>query len=360
MKKDARLCVTWRKHTLLFAFEARTSRGMLPERTVWFVCIQEQNAIGWGECAPLLGLSQESAATVETQLNQLGNTLQTFDTAKEAYAAKEWQTRLCPSVRLGVEMALQDLIHGGKRILFADNSFIHGKARPINGLIWMDSWERMRQNMYDKVAAGHRCLKFKVGALDFDAECNLLAEARKQWGNAITIRLDANGSFDPQDAEEKLSRLAAFEPHSIEQPLGAHEHKALEQLSNHSPVPIALDESLIGVPPLPSGRTLLKRIAPQYIVLKPSLLGGFAITRQWIQLAEELRIGWWITSALESHVGLNALAQFSATLQRCQHQVLPEGLGTGALYRNDVHSPLEIKGNKLYYNLHTPWPTQIT
>lgn len=210
----------------------------------------------------------------------------------------------------------------------------------------------MRSQIREKLANNCSCLKVKIGALDFQQECSLIAELRSHFNrNVLEIRVDANGAFAPDEALEKLNILAQYDLHSIEQPIKPHQWQVMAELCRKSPIPIALDEELIGIMGKKSKENLLSTINPQYIVLKPSLLGGFSKTQEWIDLAEEKSISWWITSALESNIGLNAIAQWTATL----NTTMPQGLGTGHIYSNNIRSPLKLEGNKLYYDNNRDW-----
>ena len=218
---------------------------------------------------------------------------------------------------------------------------------PINGLVWMGDAAFMREQIQQKLEAGYSCLKLKIGSLDFDTELALLAEIRAVAGpDRLTLRVDANGAFAPADALAKLARLAAFHLHSIEQPIAAGQWPALAELCRTSPIPIALDEELIGLSNPARQEALLDEVRPAYIVLKPTLLGGHAATRRWIALAQNRHIGWWITSALESNIGLNAVAQLTG-----EYDVrgFAQGLGTGQLYHNNVAAPLHTDRGTLHY-----------
>jgi o-succinylbenzoate synthase len=257
-----------------------------------------------------------------------------------------------PALHFGFETALLDLRHGGQRVIFP-GPFPKGKtAIPINGLIWMGPAAQMRTQIEEKLAQGYTCLKMKIGAIDFAAECGLLAAVRDRFPpEQITLRVDANGAFSPAEAPRKLEILSGFGLHSIEQPIRAGQAAEMARLCRESPVPVALDEELIGVQRYADKRELLTRLRPPFIILKPTLLGGFAHCREWIELAGGLGIGWWMTSALESNVGLNAISQFTASL----HPTLPQGLGTGQLYHNNIPSPLRIRNGQLLYEQGIEW-----
>ncbi len=344
------------KKTFIFSFSARTSRGPMKERHSWFIKLWEDTdpeVFGIGECGPLPGLSAELNAEFETtlsqcigQINSASISIQQLSSAATSLASlNEWLSLLplpvqlndYPSVRFALETAFLDLYHGGKRMLF-DNDFLKGEAIPINGLIWMGGMDFMLQQIEIKIRDGFRCIKLKVGGLDFEKECDVLQYIRRKYfRDDITIRLDANGAFKTDEALYKLKELAKFKVHSIEQPLKKGS-EYLPQLCKESPIPIALDEELIGVTHRSDKEQLLERIQPQFIILKPSMHGGLWGSEEWIAVAEAKKIDWWITSALESNIGLNAIAQFTANYTINKHH----GLGTGGIYENNVPSPLRI------------------
>ena len=254
---------------------------------------------------------------------------------------EEWS-----SIRFGVEMALQDLAMGGRQLYFP-SAFTEGRlAIEINGLIWMGDKSTMLQRIQQKLEAGFHCIKLKIGAIDFEAELSLLQYIRERFScEKVELRVDANGAFAPEEAMSKLEALAAFGLHSIEQPIRQGQWEEMAHLCRETPIPIALDEELIGVYGRKKKLELLEIVQPQYIILKPALCGGFSGAREWIELAEKRGIGWWVTSALESNIGLNALAQWVATLGN----PMPQGLGTGQLYTNNLWSPLRQEGECLIY-----------
>jgi L-alanine-DL-glutamate epimerase-like enolase superfamily enzyme len=257
-----------------------------------------------------------------------------------------------PSIRFGLETALLDLKNGAQRELFP-SAFTLGKASvPINGLIWMGTEESMRKQIREKLNAGFRCIKMKIGAIDFSTELQLLKEIRKEFKeNDLCLRVDANGAFQPHDALEKLKRLSDFQLHSIEQPIAAGQWKLMAELCKKSPVPIGLDEELIGISTKMDMDKIIEDIKPAYLILKPSLHGGFNICEKWIELADKNKIGWWITSALESNIGLNAIAQWTFQLGVKTEQ----GLGTGQLFTNNFDSPLQIKTDRIWYDPKIQW-----
>lgn len=346
-------------HLLKFRFEAGTSRGAFTEKETWFLRVWEKenpNCIGWGEASPLKGLSIDYSPNYESELRKLLNELSKLDFPESTNSALAFIGVHIPlekpSVRFGLETALLDLLNGGKRIIF-DSPFVHGKARiPINGLIWMGDKAFMQKQIDEKLKAGYNTIKLKIGAIDFDTELALLEGIREQYSaNDITLRVDANGAFTATHAMGKLEQLAALEIHSIEQPIKPKQYELMKVLCAESPLDIALDEELIGVNGKEEKRALLERIQPQYIILKPALLGGFLSCQEWIEIAENLNIGWWMTSMLEANIGLNAIAQFTAQYQ----PNLPQGLGTGQLYHNNIESPLEIRKGELLYNAPKVW-----
>tara|TARA_R110001592_G_scaffold5775_1_gene31483 strand:- start:851 stop:1924 length:1074 start_codon:yes stop_codon:yes gene_type:complete len=346
-------------HLLKFRFEAGTSRGSFTEKETWFIKVWENgnpDCIGWGEASPLKGLSIDYSSNYENELRTLLDTLSALDFPEETDELLEFISANTPiekpSIRFGLETALLDLLNGGKRIIF-DTPFVQGKARiPINGLIWMGEKAFMQKQINDKLKEGYNTIKLKIGAIDFDTELALLEDIRAQYSaNDITLRVDANGAFTEADAMEKLEQLAALEIHSIEQPVKAGQYELMKMLCAESPLDIALDEELIGVNSKEEKRALLTRIQPQYVILKPALLGGILSCQEWIKIAESLNIGWWVTSMLEANIGLNAIAQFTAQYK----PTLPQGLGTGQLYHNNIDSPLEIRKGELLYNAPKGW-----
>lgn len=330
-------------YLLNFIFPAGTSRGVLLQKLSWFLKVEENGATGIGECSVIPGLSIDPEETYTQKLDEVCKKI------NEGVELKSIDLSAYPSIAFGLETAMLDLQANGSKILF-ESDFSTGKAGiPINGLVWMGEKAFIQKQIREKIAAGFRCIKLKVGALDFETELAIIASIREQFSPVdIEIRLDANGGFTPKDALQKLEKLAAFHIHSIEQPIKQNQLELMAKLCQHSPIPIVLDEELIGIPP---NEELLNIIQPAYIILKPSLIGGFNTSESWIQLAKKHKIGWWITSALEANIGLNAIAQWTATL----NSTMPQGLGTGQLYHNNIPSPLEIREAKLYYDRHENW-----
>jgi len=328
------------RNVMRFAFPARTSRDTLFEKSSWFVMLENQvNCLaGIGECTLINGLSIDNQDFFEMKI---AKTCQ-FINENNYYDDSDLQ--MYPGIRFGFETALNDLKNGGRRLIF-DNPFYQGnQSIPINGLVWMGTFEEMEKQFREKIEAGYNCIKVKVGALNFQDEYRFLKRMRKEYGDDFILRLDANGAFLPQEAEEKIKYLSDLHVHSIEQPVKAGQHESLAYLCSLKIIDIALDEELIGIAEKEQKRKLLFDIKPQYIVLKPSLLGGFTECDEWIKLAEQSQTGWWITSALESNVGLNAIAQWTAGY----HPAIHQGLGTGNIYSNNIVSPLRVKEGNLY------------
>jgi len=342
-------------HTLLFKKPSGTSRGILQERKTWYLIVHQKDhpeIRGIGECAPLKGLSIDDRNDFETVLGKLSNDINNYP---------HWlRNKLCdfPSIKFGLETALLDFCNSGKQILYPSD-FTKGKDFiRTNGLIWMGDFSGMKKQVEEKIADGFTCIKMKIGAIDFNKELALLKFIReKSSSKKIELRVDANGAFSPKDAMRKLELLSKFEIHSIEQPIKHRQWKAMSALCKNTLIPIALDEELIGIMSRDEKRKLLDAIQPQYIILKPTLIGGFTESLDWIKAAKERNIGWWITSALESNIGLNAIAQWTYTLEN----KMPQGLGTGKLFTNNFESPLHLKSERLYFNPKlAPFPSLPT
>ncbi len=338
----------WKKKSLKFIKPAGTSRGVLYAKDTWYLLLYDTGSprlLGIGECSPIAGLSVDDVTRIEPVLNEICASINR--SPDDAGAV----TDDFPCVRFGLEAALLDARSEHNGILYPSD-FTAGKTGiPINGLIWMGDIEFMQAQIDQKLAEGNSCLKLKIGSLDFDSECEILQKLRARYDRRdLELRVDANGAFQPAEALKKLHRLAPFDLHSIEQPIKPRNWETMRRLCLKSPVPIALDEELIGIDDHEKG-TLLSALQPHYIVLKPSLLGGFARTRQWIELTEGRQIGWWVTSALESNVGLNAIAQWVAGMDTKR----PQGLGTGKIYSNNIDSPLYMQGSVLGFDNTRPW-----
>ena len=333
------------KHTLYFKRPSGTSRGVLKEKETYFLILESSHRKGIGECGILKGLSPDPVDNFESILTQLCLQLEKniFDPSLiQAY----------PAIRMGLEMALRSLQAEHPFALYPSD-FSQGKSPiPINGLIWMGDFSFMQAQIEAKLTAGFDCIKMKIGAIDFKKELKLLEQIRKCYSpEEVALRVDANGAFHPDTALAQLQALAAFDLHSIEQPIATGQAQLMRELCRQSPLPIALDEELIGISSYEEKASLLDTIDPPYIILKPTLLGGFEATQEWIDLAENRNIDWWVTSALESNVGLNAIAQWTATLGNA----LPQGLGTGSLYTNNIPCPLIVEKGYLRYDRNISW-----
>lgn len=340
------LKASYLKYHLHFKEPSGTSRGILTDKETYFIRVWDDDCpdrIGIGECALFRGLSAEDCPGYEDKLQEVCEHIANVSFGD----LKEWS-----SILLGVEMAKFDLMNGGNRIYFP-SSFTEGLQQiEINGLIWMGDRNTMFRRIQEKLDAGFHCIKLKIGAIDFKAELDLLHYIREHFSaDEVELRVDANGAFSVDDAPYHLEALSQLGLHSIEQPIRKGQWEAMACLCRETPVPIALDEELIGVSDWEQKQDLLNTILPQYIILKPALCGGFAGALEWINLASQQHIGWWVTSALESNIGLNALAQWVATLDN----PMPQGLGTGQLYTNNILSPLRQKGERLYYNPQEMW-----
>lgn len=329
---------------LHFKQPAGTSRGVYTTRKIWLVRLSDGDKTGMGECAPLPDLSCDAMddGRYMTLLNQFCQKL--CETGEIDFEA----LRDYPSMLFGIETAMLGLRREGVSALF-DTAFSRGEVGiPINGLVWMGRYDEMLQRMEEKLERGFRCVKLKIGAIDFDQELDLVKRIRERFSfHEVELRLDANGAFPYEEALYKLELLSQYAIHSIEQPIKARQWAYMADLCRESPLPIALDEELIGVNDPETKRQMLNIIKPRYIILKPSLHGGMLGCREWIEIACEKGIGSWITSALESNIGLNAIAQFASDVYG-DHITMPQGLGTGQLFTDNVDMGLEIRGDKLW------------
>lgn len=340
------LKVDWAPYLLKFHHPALTSRERMITKSTYFIKIYDSDdtsKIAIGECALFRGLSFEDSSDYEYQLDSY---CRNFNNDNNIPLPRE------SSIRFGFETALNDWNTGCLHLPFISPWTLGKSSILINGLVWMGNIEQMFHRATDKIKDGFRCIKFKVGGCDFESEVKLLRRIRNEFSSlSLEIRLDANGSFTPKNALKYLDILSSLDIHSIEQPIKPRQWNELREICRKSPIPIALDEELIGINSEDKKDELLDIIRPGYIILKPSLCGGFSGANNWIQKAEEKNIGWWITSALESAVGLNAIAGWVSTLG-C---TIPQGLGTGQLYANDIISPLVRRSEYLYYNPSASW-----
>ncbi|UUC44661.1 o-succinylbenzoate synthase [Flavobacterium cerinum] len=345
---DSVVKATYQKYVLTFKRPSGTSRGVLTTKETWFIQLQKDGKTGIGECGILRGLSIDDRPDYEEKLRWVCENI-------HLGPDRLWEATIeFPSIQFGLETAFRSLESADPFLLFPSDFTNSVKSIPINGLVWMGEEDFMKQQIEEKLEQGFTCIKLKIGAIDFQKELDLLAFIRKNFdAETIEIRVDANGAFSGEEALEKLEKLAAFTLHSIEQPIRQGNETVMADLCRKSPMPIALDEELIGIFTPTEKEALLQKIQPQYIILKPSLVGGFRGTKEWITLAEKYNIGWWITSALESNIGLNAIAQWTYTL----NNKMPQGLGTGGLYTNNFDCPLAVTNGNLDYRSEESWNT---
>ena len=337
---------SYQKYILDFKKPSGTSRGVLKTKETWFIIIKHNDKLGIGECGLFRGLSTDDRPDYEDKLKWVCDNIN-LELEELLMELVEF-----PSIQCGLEMAFLSLKDKDKFELFP-SKFTKGEASiPINGLVWMGTEAFMKQQVKAKIEAGFSCIKMKIGAIDFQTEINLLKAIRAEYSsNDIELRVDANGAFSIDSALDKLKVLSELDLHSIEQPIKAGQHQEMARLCEDSPLDIALDEELIEVFFVTKKKKLLQTINPQYIILKPSLVGGFKRSDEWIELADQNHIGWWITSALESNIGLNAIAQYTYTLQNN----IPQGLGTGGLFTNNFESPLQVKNGTLQLVKNEIW-----
>jgi len=336
----------YKKYKLDFKQASGTSRGILHTKETFFIILRNSSKIGIGECAVFKGLSVDDTPDYEEKLHWVCNHINLG--LKELLL----KTIKFPSIQFGLEQAFLSLENPKTFDLFP-SKFTQSKDNiPINGLIWMGDKAFMKEQIVKKLKAGFTTIKLKIGAIDFKSELLLLKYIRNEFSkDKIALRVDANGAFSVDNAMQKLTELAQYDLHSIEQPIKVKQWEEMAKLCATTPLPIALDEELIGIFKKSDKERLLKEIKPQYIILKPSLIGGIYGSDQWIELAEKHDIKWWITSALESNIGLNAIAQYTYNLKTDT----PQGLGTGELFTNNINSPLQVKNGSLHYNNSKKW-----
>ena len=344
------MTATYKRYILQFKQASGTSRGIITQKETWFIIINKNGKRGIGECGVFRGLSIDDRPDYEEKINWVCKSI-TKGLDNLLNELVEF-----PSIQFGLETAFLSLKSRNEFTLFP-SKFTQGEATiPINGLIWMGNKCFMKKQIKDKLEAGFSCIKLKIGAIDFKTELSLLKSIRDEFkADDVELRVDANGSFSATDALEKLKVLSQFKLHSIEQPIKSGQMEEMARLCELSPLDIALDEELIGVFSVTKKEELLQTINPQYIILKPSLVGGFNGSNEWIRCAVEQNIKWWITSALESNIGLNAIAQWTYTLKN----KMPQGLGTGSLFTNNFISPLQVKNGTLRYEPKLNWNFNI-
>ena len=346
-----RLFAEFIKHSLQFKKPAKTSRDTITEKPTYYLILREgedSETFGIGECSFIPGLSIDNPDDYENQLALLCSKINEGGSADVDFDFDAY-----PSIEFGLEMAIMDLENGGQRQYFEDNDFFNGdRDIAINGLVWMGTTADMTEQIDTLLSKDFKVIKLKVGSLDLGEELTLLKYIRNKYNSTeVEIRLDANGAFTPEQALPALKKLAEFDIHSIEQPIKAGNPAAMAELVKASPIDIVLDEELIGITDFEQKKELLKTIRPEYIILKPSLLGGFGLCEEWIEIADDLHISYWITSALESNIGLNAIAQWVEDLDLTR----PQGLGTGKLFSNNIPSPLAIDEGFLKYDTERDW-----
>lgn len=328
----------FKKYSLKFKRPGGTSRGVLHYKETYLLTINRDGTSGTGECAVFRGLSYDDRPGYEAKLQWLCHNI-SLEREIVQRALADW-----PSIWFGYEQALRNLEHGGN-LYFPGKFTVGEQAIWINGLIWMGDRNFMQEQIEEKLAAGFRCIKVKIGT-NWSEERKILAQLRQQFAeDQLELRVDANGAFSVEEAPKILEQLSALQIHSIEQPIKAGQITQMAKLCEAPPLPIALDEELIGITVVAEKHRLLEKIKPQYIILKPSLIGGFSGTDEWISAAEKTGAGWWITSALESNIGLNAIAQYTAT----KKNPIPQGLGTGGVFENNLPPALYLKGDQLYF-----------
>ncbi|MEP0367079.1 MAG: o-succinylbenzoate synthase [Cyclobacteriaceae bacterium] len=350
------LKLEYKDYTLDFKFEAGTSRGVLKKHPIYVLKLSDSGLapFGYGEAAPLLRLSVDDFEGVGLELERLQAEVSKYEVPESEVAVYDLVEKLTsdhfPSVKMALETALLDLLNGGVRKIF-DNAFYNDRLQiPINGLIWMEEMDHMRRQVDEKLKQGFNCIKIKVGAIKWEEELGLIDYLRSQ-SRDVTIRLDANGGFPNNEVLARLKDLDKYHIHSIEQPIMPRQPEAMKLICERSKIPIALDEELIGVTKEKDRRELLDFIKPSFIILKPTLLGGYKSTLEWMDIAKNMGIDWWMTSALESNIGLNGISQFAGAFEGLSYQ----GLGTGQLYHNNIKSPMQINGEYIRYNSDLNW-----
>ena len=344
------MTATYHRYILDFKVPSGTSRGVLRTKETWFIILTSHGKIGIGECGLFRGLSVDDTEDYEDKLKWTCQNIH-LGLDKLLEVLVEY-----PSIQFGLEMAFKSLQSLDSFELFPSKFTQEEEGIPINGLIWMGDKDFMKKQIKEKIDLGFNCIKMKIGAIDFETEFDLLKSIRKEFNqDDMVLRVDANGAFTPHEALEKLKKLSELDIHSIEQPIKAGQIHELASLCEQTPLPIALDEELIGVFSKQAKSNVLETIKPQYIILKPSLVGSFHGCQEWIDLSDSQNCGWWITSALESNVGLNAIAQWTYTL----NNPLPQGLGTGGLFTNNFTCPLQVKNGNLHYNLNQKWDFKL-
>lgn len=338
------------RYILHFKIPSGTSRGVMTEKETWFLVIEKDGHFGVGECGLFRGLSHDDVPNYEAKLSWVCKNIHlglgTLSNELDAF----------PSILFGLEQAFISIRSKNPFELFPSHFTAKEVPIAINGLVWMGDRKFMLSQLRQKVKDGFRCIKMKIGAMDFDTELSIIRTIRDNFpSKQVELRIDANGAFSPREALVKLKELAKFDVHSVEQPIKPGQWHLLGKLCGKTPLPIALDEELIGISDVKRKELLLQAVRPQYIILKPSLIGGFQKSEEWVALAGKYGVGWWVTSALESNIGLSAIAQWTYTL----NTGIPQGLGTGSLFTNNFESPLEVSEGKLHYRKTKNWQEDL-
>lgn len=337
------------QYYLEFKFPAKTSRETMTRKQTYFIKLSdpEKGISGIGECALFRGLSCDDTPNYEKVLYDI---CANINHNHYIFQPNDWNKY--PSIKFGFETASKDLTNGGRRLIYNQDWSSGKEGIRINGLVWMGNKNEMLSRLHSKISQGFKCVKLKIGGINFNEEVDIISHIRSALhADVLEIRLDANGAFNPSDALQKLDLLSHFNIHSIEQPIKPGNWEQMKIICRESPIPIALDEELIGINDFTLKQQLLNTINPNYIILKPALCGGFSGADEWINVAQRLNIKWWATSALESNIGLNAITQWVAT----KLIELPQGLGTGQLYNNNITSPIDIVADKIIYRPNSKW-----
>ena len=338
---------TFFKHTLQFITPGKTSRNTLLKKDSWFLVLKKEANYGIGECSIIRGLSLDNSDEIDLILSQV------CEDISRGKQINNKNYHFFPAIKFAIETAFKSLENPSSSFQLFNSDFTNSKKGiKVNGLIWMGDIKFMKDQIKIKLENGFNCLKLKVGALEFQSELELLRNIRKEYSNSdLEIRLDANGAFSKDEAIEKLKKLSEFSIHSVEQPIMPKQLQEMANICEFSPISIALDEELIGIHSTFERQRILDIINPHFLIIKPSLLGGFNDSDNWIEIAEEKKINWWATSALESNLGLNAIAQWVST----KKNNLRQGLGTGMLFSNNIQSPLEILKDEIFLNANKNW-----
>ena len=338
------LIASWERQVLVFKKPAKTSRETFKKKETYLlkVAFRDEQIEGCGECSPLWTLSIDPKDEYSKKLDWVCANINSWKRIIYSEDLADY-----PSIQFGLETAILDLQNGGRQILFPSGFTKGHESIIINGLVWMGDYQFMAQQIEEKIELGFNCIKLKIGAIDWEKEKMLLQNIRHRFpANKMEIRVDANGAFTSEQVMNRLQFLADLEIHSIEQPILPGQLVLMADLCAKTPIPIALDEELIGIKTYLEKEALIHQIKPQYIILKPSLLGGIKSSYEWIKIAEKNKIGWWATSALEGNIGLNSIAQFCFKTGN----KMPQGLGTGELFESNFKTYLTLTGNKMQFN----------